>query len=58
MAKVTATQLQISTPLFYEDTADLMGTIVKVLKRDVHLKLPDGSIRTNFPKKIAIKMIK
>lgn len=58
MAKAKNIKLKVSTPLFYTDSGELMGEITKVLKRDVHVKLPDGSIRTNFPQRMAIKMLK
>jgi hypothetical protein len=51
-------ELKEGVELFYSDTQAYFGTIVKVLKRDVHVKLQSGKILKGWQKSIAIKMLK
>ena len=56
--KTNYDQLQIDTKLYYSDTQEYFGRIVKVLKRDVHVERPDGTILKQWQKALAVKMLK
>lgn len=50
-------ELKIGDKLYYTEGV-YFGEIVKVLKRDVWVKLSDGSIRKGWTKSLAIQMVK
>ena len=50
-------EFKIGDKLYYSD-GEYFGEVVKVLKRDLHVKQPKGNIRKNWQKSLALKMTK
>ncbi len=50
--------IKLGDKLYYTDNGQYFGEVVKVLKRDVWVKQPDGSIRKGWSKSLAAQMVK